>query len=378
MNEIKRPASIRELLDCLPRPTLAYVCEQRGLALSRANDDCRSSIARSFRGQRDAFLAMLRKQELELLLEFPIRDGDEVFAIPDTARYSRRQLLDLAIMGFGRTSELGEPFFVVDSTNDSDPPPSSGPESSETPEEAEPLAPESHESVPSAIGSGWSRPRPIGRLLSHFGFPVHEELTQDDFSALIEALENRGYEVATVEGQRLTPLHDTVGVDAELRLRHDALAVPAAASRSESSGRSDHAAPGSHELGDYARAASRLELLTAGFGGDASDKLVADCVEISAAGLPLDATARALLVRVARTIMRTRRDPVTVLMGLVQRLDREDGEVLLREYVSLHRPGDDMSSLLFAHWAALSGTGAPSEGGATERPAALVEAADGQ
>jgi hypothetical protein len=378
MSEIKRPASVRELLDCLPRLTLTYVCEQRGLAVSRANDDCRSSIARSFRGQRDALLAMLRKDELELLLQFPIRDGDQVFAIPETDRYNRRQLLELAMIGFGRTKDLGEPFFVVDATDDSVPPPSSEPETSEMPEDEGPLAPESQEAVSSAVGSGWSRPRPIRRLLSHFGLPVHEALSQDDFSALVEALENRGYEVATMAGERLTPLHDTVGIDAEVRLRHDALAVPAASLRGEATGQGDHAAANAHELGDYARAALRLELLTAGFGGDASDKLVADCVEISAAGLPLDATTRELLGRVARMIMRTRRDPVTVLMGLVQRLDREDGEVLLREYVALHRPGDDMSSLLFAHWAALSGTGAPSEGGATERPAALVDAADVQ
>lgn len=376
MSELKRPASIRELLECLHRQSLVYLCDVRGLHVSRANDDCRTSIARSFRGQRDQLLAALRKEELVLLLAQPIRDGDGLFELPDPDSYTKRELLDLATTGFGRTRELGRPFterVAMASESEAPPPPPSS-ERVTAAEDDPLLAPESSPSLSSSVDAGWSRPRHIKALLAHLGMPIPAVLTQDDFGGLVEALENRGYEVATIGGERLTPLHDTVGLDAEVRLRHDALAVPAAFQRSGSVDHGEQASGDPAELGDYARAALRLELLTAGFGGDASDRLVADCVEIAAAGLPLDGTTRRLLERVARSLMRTRRDPVAILTGLVHRLESEDGEVLLREYTTLHRPGDELSSLLFAHWAALSGASAATAGGPTQRSEAPVPA----
>lgn len=45
---------------------------------------------------------------------------------------------------------------------------------------------------------------------------------QDEFGALIEALELRGFDVATSDGVRLTPLHDAVSLETAVRLRHDA------------------------------------------------------------------------------------------------------------------------------------------------------------
>ena len=373
MSELKRPASIRELLECLPRLTLVNLCEARGLPVARANYDCRSSLARSFRGQRDDFLAALRKDDLALLLMHPIRDGEELFELSDADEYTRRELLELAITGFGRTRELGRPFSLcVQATTHSDLPPAPpAPDAVAVVEEDPLLVPESSPSLSHGPSSGWSRPRQVKLLLAHMGMPIHSDLTQDDFSGLVEALENRGYEVATIAGERLTPLHDTVGLDAEVRLRHDALAIPAAFMRAGAAGQGELTSRGSAVLGDYERASLRLELLTAGFGGDASDQLVADCVEIAATGLPLDGTARGLLERVARKLVRTRREPIAVLSGLLHRLETEDGEVLLREYGTLHRPGEEMSELLFAHWAALSGAGAATHG-ATERPAAVV------
>jgi hypothetical protein len=358
MSEIKRPASIRELLECLSRPTLIHLCEYRELPISRGNSDCRSSIARSFRGQRDDFLAALRKQDLALLLQHPIRDGEEAFELPEPDRYTKRELLELASFAFGRTRELGRPFRpsasrAADVDEETEDEASAAPAVSA--EEDPLLGPVSGQALAGAGRAGWSRPRAIKGLLAHLGLASTAVLSQEDFGTFIEALENRGYEIATVAGQRLTPLHDALGIDGEVRLRHDALAVPATSMRGSAVSSSEGATPKAVELGDYARASLRLELLTAGFGGDASRSLLAGCVEIAAAGLPLDGTTRALLERVAQRLVRTPRDPVEVLTALVQRIDREDGEVLLREYVSLHRPAEELASLLGAHWAALSG-----------------------
>ncbi len=370
MTIIDRPASVRELLECLPRQTLIYLCELRELQVSRSNYDCRSSIARSFRGKRDEFLGVLRKPELVLLLSHAIRDGDDVLELTDAERFTKRELLELAIQGFGRTRELGRPFrpheAAVESTDSRTSDPPAEPDSVSADEEAL-LEPDSARSTAPA-GAGWSRPRPLKGLLVHVGLPVPAALDQDEFSALIEALENRGYEIATVAGERLTPLHDALAIEDEVRLRHDAIAVPTTSLRGASvspGGRTEAPA----ELSDYAVAALRLELLTTGFGGGASAPLIASCVEIAAAGLPLDGTKRALLEQVARRLVRTPRDPVEVLTSLVQRLDREDGEVLLREYRGLHRPGDELAAILTDHWAALTGDDEGSDG-ATEPPPA--------
>jgi hypothetical protein len=159
MSELKRPASIRELLDCLPRPTLVHLCELRELAVSRANDDCRSSIARSFRGQRDDFLAALRKEELVILLLNPIRDGDALFELPDPERYPKRELLELATTGFGRSRELGRPFVPGDSastSSDAPPPQSASPSAQVSADEDDPpLVPESSPSLANVPSSGW-------------------------------------------------------------------------------------------------------------------------------------------------------------------------------------------------------------------------------
>lgn len=367
MTEIHRPASVREILECLPRVTLVYLCEFRGLPVARANADCRSSVARSFRGRRDEFLGALRKWELALLLTFPIQDGEERYLLPEPEAYSKRELVELACLSFGRTRELGRPFqpVPVGETVGPDLVPA---EASEPPEAAaeeegeDPLvAPESNPSLQSSADLGWSRRRSVRGLLTHLGLPIPDDFNQESFGRLIEALENRGYEIATVDGARLTPLHDALGIDDEVRLRYDALAVPTGPSQGRSGGSDDRAAPHLPALCDYARASLRLELLTAGFGGDASPALLDSCVGIAAAGLPIDESTRALLERVAKRLVRTRCEPTAVLTSLVQRLDREDGEVLLREYFALHRPDEELAGLLSDHWAALTGAAEESE-----------------
>ena len=206
-----------------------------------------------------------------------------------------------------------------------------------------------------AAGVGWTRPRPVRALFAQVGLPVPSKLGQEEFGALMEALENRGFDVATADGARLTPLHDAVSIDAELRVRHDALAAPPVPLRAATSEGPDSAADrGAAAACDYERAVWRLELLTAGLGpGHASPEQVARCVEIATVGLAVQDVGHVLLGRVGEALARTLRDPLVVLTGLVRRLHAEDGEVLLREYAALHPESDDMHALLSDHWAAL-------------------------
>ena len=226
------------------------------------------------------------------------------------------------------------------------------------------LAPASDAEVPGldSIRSGqggaigeWSRLRPVRSLLAQVGLPVPNELDQVAFAALIEALELRGFEVATAEGARLTPLHDPVAIDAELRVRHDELAASQASFlRAAGDRREGLANRGPAELGDYERAALRLELLMAGSDPEQElPELISKAIEIAAAGLVIHVAERSLLERVAAAMARAPRDPVVVLTSLVRRLDSEDGEVLLREFAVLRAADDEMHALLSDHRAAL-------------------------
>lgn len=94
--------------------------------------------------------------------------------------------------------------------------------------------------------------------------------------------------------------------------------------------------------------------MTAGIDPEiASHERVARCVEIATAGLAVPVAKRKILERVGVALARTARDPLVVLTSLVQRLDPEDGEVLLREYATLHPERVDSNRLLSEHWSAL-------------------------
>lgn len=179
------------------------------------------------------------------------------------------------------------------------------------------------------------------------------ELGQEEFGALIEALEHRGFEVATRSGAGLTPLHDAVSIDDELRVRHDALAAaPSSRSTAVEPVRDGAADWGGADVGDCERACLGLELLTAGLGRE-SPEWVARCVEIATAGLAVEGVDRALLARVADALAETPRDPLVVLTSLTRRVHAEDGEVLLRAFAALHPERLELHALMAEHWAAL-------------------------
>jgi hypothetical protein len=387
MTELMRPASIRELVEKLPRPSLIYLCEQRGRPVSRANDDCRSSISRSFRGQRDELLATLRKEELLLLLSLPVRSGDLIFELPNAQTYTKRELQELAKLAFGNTGHLGEPFVLrgsgsvtpvvrrapppvemLDNTLEEEPRAARGIGQAPAPEAAtsdELLELESRRSGPLDARGDWSRLRPVRSLFLQLGLPVPDNLGQVEFADLIEALEIRGFEVATAGGARLTPLHDTVSIDAELRVRHDALAQSQASFLRTTPDRREVFARGQPvELSDYERASLRLELLVAGCSPEhGSRELFAKAIEIASAGLVIQPALRLLLERVATALARTPRDPLVVLTSLVRRIDSEDGEVLLREYAALHPGDDELHAMLSDHWSALCKSRGAAEAG---------------
>lgn len=338
MSELSRPASIRELANELPRATLVYLCELRGLPVSRANDDCRSSIARSFRGQREEFLSMLRKEDLLILLSLPLRDGNQVFELPNPTRFSKRELLEHAMDGFGRTTRtLGEPFVLRRVEYRTPLPPSKA---------AAPTPPE----APLENSDAWSRARSVRSLFAQVGLAVPQVVGQDEFGALIEALELRGFEVATASGVRITPLHDALSLDAELRIRHDPIAGPFSMRANQVVSPDMPAFDGGN---DYERAALRLELLTAA-GGEWSEEHRERSLSIATMGLPLEAKECELLRFLADAMAKASRDPMVVLTSLARRLESSDGDALLRDFNEIRDPGPETYTLLCDHWSALA------------------------
>lgn len=349
MNEIKRPASVRELIDHLPRATLVYLCELRGLAVSRANDDCRSSISRSFRGQRDDLLHALRKDDLVTLLRVPIRHRNALFELPNPHTYSKSELTTLAVRAFGRLDELLHPFVERNPKGAA----AGAPAAARSPAAAPPPPePPSDVAPPSVGGRGWSRLQPIASLFAKLGREAPSELGQEAFGQLVEELELRGFEVADASGATLTPLHDALAIDAEVRIRHDAHAGPIALDLGR--GRTEHPPAAVPELSDYARASLRLELLTCSLDVEPSEESVSTAIDLATAGAAIEAGPRALLVSVARSLAAVRRSAFSVLTSLQGRLDQDDVEILLRDLGALERD-PRVAYQLGEHWAALHG-----------------------
>jgi hypothetical protein len=365
VNEIKRPASVRELIDHLPRASLIYLCEQRGLAVSRANDDCRSSISRSYRGQRDDLLQALRKDDLVTLLRLPVRHRNALFDLPNPHLYSRSELTTLAIRAFGRLDELFAPFVErgarsaatgTANPTPATPAPSATPATPPTPPEPpSPLPPPEPSSAgdlaPPSVGTrGWSRLQPISALFSRLGLETPTGLDQDSFGALIEQLELRGFEVADATGALLTPLHDALPLDAEVRIRHDAHLGPVSVTHGTS--RSEPPKAAVPELGDYARASLRLELLTSCLEPGHEPRALEAVVDAATAGTALEPAQRALLASVAKSLASVPRSAFSVLTALHGRLDQEDVEILIRD-LGLLETNPETVYELGEHWASL-------------------------
>lgn len=378
MNEIKRPASVRELIDNLPRASLIYLCEQRGLAVSRANDDCRSSISRSYRGQRDDLLQALRKDDLVTLLRLPVRHRNALFDLPNPHLYSRAELTTLAIRAFGRLDELFAPFVERGARASAGTPPvtatstpatpATPPTPPEPPAPPLPLPPPEPSSAgdlapPSVASRGWSRLQPISALFSRLGLEAPAALDQDSFGALIEQLELRGFEVADAAGALLTPLHDALPLDAEVRIRHDAHLGPVSVTHGVS--RSEPPKAAVPELGDYARASLRLELLTCRLAPGHEPHALATVVDAATAGTALEPAQRALLASVARSLASVPRSAFSVLTALHGRLDQEDVEILIRD-LGLLETNPETVYELGEHWASLHAHSTGSIGGFVE------------
>lgn len=87
---------IRDLLEDLPNDTLVDLCRRRGLRAGRLKTERCSALARSYRGDFDAFLPDLQRQDLETILDRPFYFGPHAYRLRRLTGRRREDLLRLA------------------------------------------------------------------------------------------------------------------------------------------------------------------------------------------------------------------------------------------------------------------------------------------
>jgi hypothetical protein len=112
--------SVRHLLNFLDRDALVILADKRALAASRSNEERRSRIARSYRGDVVAFLQDLRREDLLELVRDDVVWADSEYFLPNAARYSKEDLLRFAEGVFVHDGPLPPEYELVPGGGDGD------------------------------------------------------------------------------------------------------------------------------------------------------------------------------------------------------------------------------------------------------------------
>ena len=227
----------REILDCLGRTTLVRLIHERGLAVSRENDERRKTLAHSYRGDVEALVGQLNRQELvEVFRQLTFEVGGEEVYLPSPAKYRHDELRAFAIRGFvGRRVRITGEFRPASELEESDDAVDDEVEDDAATEEAiEQDAADAADDDESGsdldeagqpfrqLSADWSRPRMIARVLRKLGRDVPERLRAARFQELIADLRSSGIEACLADDPSCTPLSDTAespGIASKLRLR---------------------------------------------------------------------------------------------------------------------------------------------------------------
>jgi hypothetical protein len=228
---------VRELLDVLGRDTLVRLTRNRGLPAASENDERRRALAYSYRGDVEALILDLSRQELVELfkqLQFGIR-GVEC-CLPGPNKYRHHELQAFAIHAFaGRRVRIPCKFTpvevdegdeddildddIIDEGGEDDIDDADGEDDDDV------VVVDEEISVAEALrieSSSWSRPRKIERILDSLGYTPVQRLRTARFRELIEELSEGGVEACLAGDpmeQVLCVNDDSPGIDTKLRLR---------------------------------------------------------------------------------------------------------------------------------------------------------------
>jgi hypothetical protein len=250
---MKETTTSRELLDCLGRKTLVRLIYERGLLPSRENDERRKTLAHSYRGDVEALINDLNRQELITVfrsLVFVV--NREVVELPNPGQYRLDELRAFAIRGFvGRRVRIAGEFSPALDPDDEDSDDEADPEDDDDSEgddedvenagddgDTEGEDDEADRDVEEAadedearatafedITHDWSRPRVISRIFRMLGSGVPQRLRTARFADLLVELRDLGIEACFADDPSAEPLQpgaESPGVHAKLRLRRPA------------------------------------------------------------------------------------------------------------------------------------------------------------
>ena len=219
---------LRRLLDLLDRDGLVALQDIRELRGKPSNDDRRTGLSRSYRGNLEAFLGDLRKDDLLAILarDFVVRGRR--YSTGGLGGFSRDDLQKMAFRLFVRGDvplefvELEDNAFVItdvdDESEDDDPNSTLGDEDGEGVEGVEAGSAEA-DVGPTLAGAEWGRARKIPVLLRALGMEVPERLLTARFRGLLQRLAALGIEAQLQDGTPLTTSDESPGIYEKLRLR---------------------------------------------------------------------------------------------------------------------------------------------------------------
>ena len=224
-------AVVRDFLNPLGRDSLVRLCQLRGLRPVRSNDERRSLLAYSYRGNVADLLSDMYKYELaESLRSLVVAAGGRDFFLSRPEQYDLEKLRHLVLQAVqGRVGEEwsslsdevdseqddyqeddegdGDYDNDIDNDNDNDNDNDDGSAA--------------WNDLVEGVVDVWSRPRRVSRLLRLGGFGVYKRLRTSRFRELLQRLHDSGIEAKLVDADvALVPdSAKTPGLRAKLRLR---------------------------------------------------------------------------------------------------------------------------------------------------------------
>lgn len=339
--------TVRQLLDALAdsqgRDALDPLLHLRGLPFGTEGrpgvatlDEKKGRIARSYRGEMRDFLRDLRRKDLITLardLIFDLRPGDW-YVLPRPERFSRDELLAIferALVKYEIPPEMER----VEEEGDDD--------EDETVDMAA-----MHAAALADVGSEWSRPRYIRRLMTALGFSERERLRTARFQKVVRAVRAAGVEMCLDGSEEIIGDNDrSPGIEAKVRLRRamnvaagqgpeprEHTSVVVRASQAPSFREVATQTPASH----YEIALLRLQLLTGvpSLEREHGSGWPREFVDAAVRGLQIEAYQHSVLVAVAQTFRRGIHDPFQIAVQLQTRIGAEQWEEVLADFERLN------------------------------------------
>ena len=364
----------RDILDVLGRDTLVRLIRERNLSASRENDDRRTSLSRSYRGEVETLILELSRTELiEVFRAMWFWVGEEKMELRNPSQYRLEELRAFAIRAFvGRRVRTVADFDSYADPDDQEEDDADEEDEEDEDEEVDGDAIEDGGESVEAEGDSddaqifhqltdeWSRPRMIARVMRRLGFDAPSRLRTTRFHELVVALKEQGIDACLAyddDHEVLTEEHESPGIAAKVRLRRLSEANGAARSargqspiatprtKTSDTGPPIVVQPGERPVtqrtprpADYNLAVLRLQFLTAV--PSVERRTMAQWpdayLRAASASLTLRPQEIALLRALSAGLCYGNHSPYDAIPQLTQALTADEWKALLGEFVALN------------------------------------------